>query len=87
MLCVGYRLAPEYPHPAALEDALEAYRKMLERFCPEDISFAGESAGGGLCFCLCTEAEGFGDAMPAKNVALSPWDGSSRWNPRGTRTN
>ena len=73
VLCVGYRLAPEYPHPAALEDALEAYRRMLERFCPEDIAFVGESAGGGLCYCLCLKLKELGTPLPGRIVALSPW--------------
>ncbi|NLF26660.1 MAG: alpha/beta hydrolase [Clostridiales bacterium] len=73
VLAVGYRLAPEYPHPAALEDALEAYQKMLERFRPEDIAFAGESAGGGLCFCLCLKLKELGMPMPSRIVAISPW--------------
>jgi len=73
VLCVGYRLAPEYPHPAALEDALEAYRRMLERFCPEDIAFVGESAGGGLCYCLCLKLKELGLPLPGRIVAVSPW--------------
>lgn len=72
-LCVGYRLAPEHPFPAALEDAMDAYRLMLERYQPEDIAFAGESAGGGLLFCLALKCREEGLPLPESLVALSPW--------------
>lgn len=73
VLCVGYRLAPEFPYPAALMDALEAYRRMLLSFAPQDILLAGESAGGGLCFCLCLKLKELGLPMPGRIVAVSPW--------------
>ena len=72
-LCVGYRLAPEHPYPAALEDALAAYQRLLERYRPDDVTFVGESAGGGLCFCLCLRLKELGLPQPARIVALSPW--------------
>ena len=50
VFCVGYRLAPEHRFPAALEDAMEAYRYLLNKgYAPEHIALCGESAGGGLC--------------------------------------
>ena len=50
VFCAAYRLAPESPYPAAVEDALEAYRYLLEKgYAPEQIVLCGESAGGGLC--------------------------------------
>lgn len=53
-LAVAYRLAPENPYPAALEDALEAYRYLLNKgYDPQHITLCGESAGGGLCYALC----------------------------------
>lgn len=73
VFCVGYRLAPEHPYPAALEDALLAYRHLLEGHAPEDITFVGESAGGGLCFCVCLKLREAGLPQPARIVALSPW--------------
>lgn len=73
VLCLGYRLAPEDPFPAALEDAVEAYREMLLRFEPKDIAFVGESAGGGLCFALALRLKQLGLPQPDKLVALSPW--------------
>ncbi len=73
VLCVGYRLAPEFPYPAALNDALEAYKRMLKTYAAKDILLAGESAGGGLCFCLCLKLKALGLPLPEKIVAASPW--------------
>jgi epsilon-lactone hydrolase len=73
VLCVGYRLAPEYPYPAALNDALDAYQRMLETYAPEDILLVGESAGGGLCYCLCLKLKALGLPQPSRIIALSPW--------------
>ncbi len=73
VLCAGYRLAPEYPYPTALEDALCAYRRMLESFRGENIFLIGESAGGGLCYCLCLKLKELGLPMPEGIVAMSPW--------------
>lgn len=73
VLCVGYRLAPENPYPAALEDALAAYRAMLLDYDPGKIVFAGESAGGGLCFGACLAAIDEGMPPPRCIVAISPW--------------
>lgn len=73
VLCLGYRLAPEDPFPAALEDAVEAYREMLRRYRPEDIAFVGESAGGGLCFALALRLKQLGLPQPERLIALSPW--------------
>jgi monoterpene epsilon-lactone hydrolase len=72
--CIAYRLAPEHPHPAALEDAMAAYEHLLSQgAAPEDISLIGESAGGGLIFALCLALKERGMALPAHIVALSPW--------------
>ena len=73
VLCVGYRLAPEFPYPTALDDALAAYRRMLKTYDAKDILLAGESAGGGLCFCLCLKIKELGLPLPEKIVAVSPW--------------
>jgi len=72
-LCVGYRLAPENPFPAALLDALEAYSHMLARFRPQEIALVGESAGGGLCFALALKIKELGLPLPQCILALSPW--------------
>ncbi len=73
VLCVGYRLAPENPYPAALEDALTSYRAALERFAPEDIAFTGESAGGGLVYSLALKVKELGLPQPERIVAISPF--------------
>ena len=69
-----YRLAPEHPYPAAIDDAHAAYRWIMEiGYTPDRIVLAGESAGGGLCYALCQRLRESGDPMPAGIVALSPW--------------
>lgn len=74
VLCAAYRLAPEHPYPAALDDALEAYRYLLEKgYPPEHIVLCGESAGGGLCYCLCLRLRELDLPLPAAIIALSPW--------------
>ena len=73
VLCVGYRLAPEDPFPAALEDAMASYREALLRYAPGDIVLVGESAGGGLCFALTLHLKEQGMQLPARIVAVSPW--------------
>ncbi len=73
VLCVGYRLAPEDPYPAALEDAVASYQLALERYAPGDIAFVGESAGGGLCFALALKCKALGLPQPERIVTISPW--------------
>ena len=74
VFCVGYRLAPEHPFPAALEDALEAYRYLLQKgYAPEHIALCGESAGGGLCYSLCMKLREQGLSMPGGIIGISPW--------------
>ncbi len=74
VLCAGYRLAPEHPFPAALEDALECYRYLLDKgYAPEHIALCGESAGGGLCYALCLKLKELGLPQPCGIIAISPW--------------
>ncbi|MEN6418398.1 MAG: alpha/beta hydrolase [Clostridiaceae bacterium] len=74
VFCVAYRLAPENKFPAALDDALEAYRYLLDQgFQPQNIAFVGESAGGGLEYCLLLRCKDEGLPMPKCAVAISPW--------------
>lgn len=69
-----YRLAPEHPYPAALDDSLKIYRWLLdEGYLPENIVIMGESAGGGLCLALVLAAKTQNLPLPAAAVALSPW--------------
>lgn len=73
-MCIAYRLAPEYPFPAAVEDALAAYDHLLGLgFQDRDISLIGEFAGGGLVFALCLALKQQLKPLPARIVALSPW--------------
>jgi acetyl esterase/lipase len=73
-LVIDYRLAPEHPFPAALEDAQAAYRWLLADGCPRgDIVVAGDSAGGGLVVALLVKLRDDGAPLPAAAVCLSPW--------------
>ncbi|MFF3069471.1 alpha/beta hydrolase [Kitasatospora sp. NPDC057936] len=70
---LDYRLAPEHPFPAAIEDTLSAYRDLLDRGeDPSSIVFAGDSAGGGLAVTACLAARDAGLPLPAAVLALSP---------------
>ena len=73
-LIFDYRLAPENPFPAALEDALAAYRWLISSgISPRKIAFAGGSAGGGLAMAAAVSLRDDGDPLPAAIVCLSPW--------------
>ncbi|MFD8756159.1 alpha/beta hydrolase [Kitasatospora sp. NPDC059577] len=70
---VDYRLAPEHPFPAAVEDTLSAYRALLDRGeDPSAVVFAGDSAGGGLAVTTCLAARDAGLPLPAGLLAFSP---------------
>ena len=74
VFCAAYRLAPECPYPAALEDSLEAYRYLLEKgYASEHIALCGESAGGGLCYALCLKLKEESAPMPCGIITVSPW--------------
>jgi monoterpene epsilon-lactone hydrolase len=73
-LAFDYRLAPEHPAPAALEDALAAYRYLLAQHVPaERIVLAGDSAGGTLVLNTLLALRDAGEPLPAAGVAISPW--------------
>ena len=73
-LVFDYRLAPENPFPAALDDALQAYGYLLSAgYDPFNIVFAGDSAGGGLCLATLLALKDKGLPLPAAAAALSPW--------------
>ena len=70
-----YRLAPEHPFPAALDDVAAAYRALLEEIGgeAERIVMAGDSAGGGLAVALCVVLRDEGEPLPRALALLSPW--------------
>ena len=73
-LAFDYRLAPEHPFPAALDDALTAYDWLLAQgFPPGRVVFAGDSAGGGLLLAAMLALKDRGSPLPGAGVALSPW--------------
>jgi acetyl esterase/lipase len=73
VVSVDYRLAPEHPYPAAVDDALAAYEALLnDGIAPSDIAFAGESAGGGLAIATLVNARDQEVPLPAAAFVMSP---------------
>jgi len=73
-LLYEYRLAPEHPFPAAVEDSVRVYQWLLASgFHPENLLIAGESAGGGLCLATLLALKERSIPLPAAGVAISPW--------------
>jgi monoterpene epsilon-lactone hydrolase len=74
VISVDYRLAPEHPYPAAIDDALAAYEALLQTgVAPADIAFAGESAGGGIVIATLVNARDHGLPLPAAAFVMSPY--------------
>jgi epsilon-lactone hydrolase len=74
ILAIDYRLAPEHPHPAAVEDAIAAYRWMLEQGIQASrIAIAGDSAGGGLTVATLVAIRSLEIPLPCAGVCISPW--------------
>ena len=73
-IAIDYRLAPEHPFPAAVEDATRAYRWLLAQGnAARNMVIAGDSAGGGLTLAVLATLRTAGDPMPAAAVTISPW--------------
>lgn len=69
---LDYRLAPENPFPAAIEDCVAAFRELLDQgVAPTSIAFAGDSAGGGLCITACLKARAEGLPLPGAIITFS----------------
>lgn len=74
VLALNYRLAPEHPYPAALEDTISAYHWLLDQgYDPAQVLFAGDSAGGGLAFAAMVALRDAGEILPAGAIGISPW--------------
>ena len=74
VLSVDYRVAPEFPYPAALEDAVEAYQWILDQgYAREKIFVTGDSAGGGLALALCLYLRDHGMPLPKGIITMSAW--------------
>ena len=82
VFALGYRLAPESPFPAAVDDAARGVAWLTEQgFRPENIAIAGDSAGGGLTIATMLRLRTTGRPLPACAVCLSPWlDLTGEWN-------
>ena len=73
-LSIEYRLAPEHPYPAAIDDTYSAYQWLInEGISPKHIIVSGQSAGGGLCLALLLKIKENNISQPLGAVALSPW--------------
>ena len=74
VFCAAYRLAPENPYPAAVEDALTAFDYLLKKgYAPHQILLCGESAGGGLIYALSLKLKQLGRELPCGLIGISPW--------------
>ncbi len=84
VVSVEYRLAPEHPHPAAVDDAIAVYRELLGSIGAARLVVAGDSAGGGLVLLMLQRARDEGLPMPAAAVTAFPWADLSMSGPSAT---
>lgn len=78
VIAVDYRLAPEYPFPAALEDSLNVYKALLASYSPENIGVFGSSTGGALTLSLCLMIRQKNLPMPGAIAVGTPWSDLSK---------
>ena len=73
-LSFEYRLAPEHPFPAAVDDAMKAWDHLMRQgYGARDVTVAGDSAGGNLALVLCHRLKQEGRRLPARLILMSPW--------------
>lgn len=73
VISVDYRMLPEHPYPAAVDDVLAVYKALLEQYKPQDIGVFGTSTGGGLALILALRARDEHLPLPGAIAALTPW--------------
>ncbi len=73
VVSLDYRMPPEHPFPAALDDAVAAYKELLKVYSPKEIGVFGTSAGGGLTFALLLKLKELNVPLPGAVVAGTPW--------------
>ena len=78
VLSIDYRMPPDFPFPAAIDDALVAYRELLKTYPPEKIGVFGTSTGGGMALALLLRANMEGLPLPGAVVAGTPWTDMSK---------
>jgi monoterpene epsilon-lactone hydrolase len=78
VISIDYRMAPDFPFPAAIDDAMTAYRELLKQYSAEHIGVFGTSTGGGITLALMLKAKEEGLPLPAAIVAGTPWTDLSK---------